>query len=270
MNLSALNVPVSVQTTYSGSANGRPTLCQIFCALKENGFQGVELNIPDLYSDISPSELKKLLDSYELKMDYLATGGFAKKYSLSLSTPDENIRALSLEGLTQNIRYAAELRCGIILGFFKGTAIEDRTLASHLFLDSIQKTIPVIESYKVPVLLEVTNHMESSVLNTLEEGALVVDKIGSPYVSLLADTYHMSIDEDDILSSLQKYLNYFPHLHLSDNTRTFPGFGTLNFQAIVQTLKNINYHGTFALEGNPHNGLLEDIALSAAYLIQFF
>ncbi len=265
MKRSPFAASISVQTVFPGP-NVIPSLSDVLISLRENGFYGIELNIPDLYKTITPDKLRKELDTYELKMDYLATGAFAKKNRLSLSTSDQKLRELSIEGLLQNITYASEFECGIILGFFKGGISKDRISAASYLEQSIYHALPLAEKLNVTILLEVTNHTECSVLNTLEEGAVLIDKIGSPFVKLLADTYHMNIDEPDLFSSLEKYVNYFPHLHLSDNTRTYPGFGTLDFARIARTLHRIGYKGSYALEGNLQSGLINDINTSADYL----
>ncbi len=260
---------ISVQTSFPAQNEGF-SFSEVLSSLRENGFYGIELNIPDLYDAISPDSLKKKLEAYELKMDYLATGAFAKKHRLSLSTPDDDLRGLSVEGLIQNIHYASELGCGIILGFFKGGPNEDRQSAASLFEKSVCTVLPLAEKLKVTILLEITNHLECSVLNTLEEGATLIHKIGSPYVKLLADTYHMNIDEPDLYLSLKKYAGCFPHLHLSDNTRSFPGYGSLDFTGIINTLQKAGYTGSYALEGNLQNGLLNDIRSSASFLRTVF
>ena len=88
-----------------------------FCTGK--AFYGVELNLPDL-DLIKPEELKSLLNEYQMKMNMLATGVYAKTHGLSLSSgiPEERMRAVN--GCKRNIDYAASMGCGIIIGFLKG------------------------------------------------------------------------------------------------------------------------------------------------------
>lgn len=242
-----------------------PKLEQLFDLLHREGFYGVELNLPDL-NLAKPEELKRLLDKYHLKMDMLATGVYAKKHKLSLSCTEPEERARAVRGCTYNIDYAASMGCGIILGFFKGGPGMDTKKSQTYFLESMMKLKPYIEQKKVPVLIEATNHRETSIIKTLEEGAVMIDFLDSPYIRLLADTYHMNIEENSILDSLETFMEYYPHLHISDNNRAFPGLGSMDFSAIYRKLIQIGYRGTLAVEGNIQISWLDDTKKSAAYL----
>ena len=61
-------------------------------------------------------------------------------------------------------------------------------------------------------------------------------------------------------------MNYYPHLHISDDNRAYPGLGSLDFTAIYRKLMECGYKGTVAVEGNIQHGLLEDTQICAAYL----
>ena len=79
------------------------------------------------------------------------------------------------------------------------------------------------------VLIEATNHKEASIIRTLKEGARAIDFLDCPFIRLLADTYHMNIEEPSLVDSLSEYMNYYPHLHISDDNRAYPGLGSLDF-----------------------------------------
>lgn len=260
MKIGSVSRDISIQTVYN------TTLENTFFSLKEHGFTGIELNLPELYCDITPSKLRNVLDSWGLSMNYLATGAYAKKRHLSLSSPDEDLRIASVTGLMQNIAYASDLGCGVIVGFFKGTFCDNKDAAMNALYKSICQVVSYAENKDVTVLLEITNSKETSVLTCLQEGASFVDAIGSSNIRLLADTYHMSIEEDNILNAFNSYLNYLPHIHLSDDNRFLPGFGSLDFRTVVQKLDSLGYSGTFAIEGNINHSVDEDLKHVSEYL----
>lgn len=242
-----------------------PELEKLFELLHHEGFYGVELNLPDLEL-VKPGELKSLLDRYHLKMDMLATGVYARQRGLSLSCTDIRERARAVQGCKNNIDYAASMGCGIILGFFKGGPDDNPEQAQDYFLDSMMKLKPYIEVNNVPVLIEATNHKETSVVRTLEEGVRTVEYLDSPCIQLLADTYHMNIEEPSVLDSLETFRSYYPHLHISDDNRAFPGLGSMDFSTIYRKLMQIGYNGSLAIEGNIQSSWLEDTRQSADYL----
>ena len=242
-----------------------PQLRRLFGLLHREGFYGVELNLPDL-DLIKPEELKSLLNEYQMKMNMLATGVYAKTHGLSLSSgiPEERMRAVN--GCKRNIDYAASMGCGIIIGFLKGGPGSDREVSERLFLESMLELKQYIEEKKVQVLIEATNHKEASIIRTLKEGAHVINFLDCPFIQLLADTYHMNIEEPSLVDSLSEYMNYYPHLHISDDNRAYPGLGSPDFTAIYRKLMECGYKGTVAVEGNIQHGLLEDTQICAAYL----
>ena len=197
---------------------------------------------------------------------YKRQGVYAKTHGLSLSSgiPEERMRAVN--GCKRNIDYAASMGCGIIIGFLKGGPGSDREVSERLFLESMLELKPYIEEKKVQVLIEATNHKEASIIRTLKEGAHVINFLDCPFIQLLADTYHMNIEEPSLVDSLSEYMNYYPHLHISDDNRAYPGLGSLDFTAIYRKLMECGYKGTVAVEGNIQHGLLEDTQICAAYL----
>ena len=64
MKRSPFAASISVQTVFPGP-NVIPSLSDVLISLRENGFYGIELNIPDLYKTITPDKLRKELDTYE-------------------------------------------------------------------------------------------------------------------------------------------------------------------------------------------------------------
>ena len=59
------------------------------------------------------------------------------------------------------------------------------------------------------VLIEATNHKEASIIRTLKEGARAIDFLDCPFIRLLADIYHMNIEEPSLLDSLSEYMDYY-------------------------------------------------------------
>lgn len=228
------------------------------------GFYGIELNLPELWI-ISPKELQNMLDRHGLVLTYIATGAFAKKHAFSLSTEDNNLRTLSVNGVLENIAYAKELNAGIILGFFKGQPEPDSPAPSAYLKASICE-ICHRKQANVPVLIEATNNSECCVINRVSDAIKIVDAIKDPSLFALPDTYHMAIMEKDMISAVEMNLRHICNIHLSDNNRYFPGFGTLDFRGFLTSLLSYGYKGTLGIEGKIMHSFSEDILESADYL----
>ena len=79
----------------------------------------------------------------------------------------------------------------------------------------------------------------------------------------------MYYEEDQNWEVLKEYRNYFNSIHFSDHNRYFPGLGTIKFDKIINLLKEMNYQGGIAIEGNIKNNFAEDVEHSMDYLFDF-
>lgn len=78
--------------------------------------------------------------------------------------------------------------------------IETRKLA----LDGAFQVMEIAAEYGVTICLEIVNRYEMYYLNTVDDGIDFCTKVNSPFCKLLLDTYHMSIEEDQMIDSVQK------------------------------------------------------------------
>jgi sugar phosphate isomerase/epimerase len=98
------------------------------------------------------------------------------------------------------------------------------------------------------LLLEPLNRYEDHMVNTVAAAAELVRATGSPGVRILADTYHMNIEEEDPCAALRSAGELLGAVHLSDSNRHQPGTGHVPFAAIVATLREIGFDGVLSVE----------------------
>jgi sugar phosphate isomerase/epimerase len=100
----------------------------------------------------------------------------------------------------------------------------------------------------VVLLLEPLNRYEDHMINTVAQAADLIAACGSDGVRILADTYHMNIEEDDSCAALRSVAGVLGAVHLSDSNRHQPGTGHVPFEAIVATLRDIGFDGPVSVE----------------------
>jgi len=100
----------------------------------------------------------------------------------------------------------------------------------------------------VEVYLEPLNRYEDYLINTLADAASVVAEVGSPGVSVIADTFHMAIEEADVATSLRAAGPVVHHVQLGDTDRLEPGHGHYDWDATLEALEAIGYTGWLAME----------------------
>ena len=116
------------------------------------------------------------------------------------------------------------------------------------------------------LLLEPLNRYESNALRDVEEAADLCRDIGGTGVRVMADFFHMHIEQPDSPGSFAAVADVLGHVHLADNTRKEPGTGDIDFTASFKVLKQVGFSGYMAFEcGLSDSG---EIALpkSVAYL----
>jgi sugar phosphate isomerase/epimerase len=111
----------------------------------------------------------------------------------------------------------------------------------------------------VTVFFEPLNRYEDHMVNTLAQAADVVGVVGRPSVQVMADTFHMSVEEDDLGASIREAAGSIGHVQLGDSGRLQPGVGHLDWPPVMQALRDVGFDGWLAMEcgirGDPRDAL---------------
>jgi sugar phosphate isomerase/epimerase len=116
------------------------------------------------------------------------------------------------------------------------------------------------------LLFEPLNRYEDHMVNTVAQAAELIAAAGSAGVRVLADTYHMNIEEDDPCAALRSIAEVLGAVHMSDSNRHQPGTGHVPFPAIVATLREIGFDGVLSVECRPRGEPGEAMRQCGAYL----
>jgi sugar phosphate isomerase/epimerase len=98
------------------------------------------------------------------------------------------------------------------------------------------------------MLIEPINRYETKYLTRLQDAKAVIQKTQLSNVGLLADIFHLSIEESDLQASICDAGSLIRHVHLGDSNRLLPGYGHTDWQACFQALKSIGFDGYLNLE----------------------
>ncbi len=268
MKTSPYLFPLGIQTVLPEQYREDAAFRKDLETLPQLGFSHVELNMAHP-QNIDLADVTEFLKEFDLEMSMFASGLTAKTSHLSLSSADQEIRERSVTQCKEMIDFVEGTGAGIIVGFLKGGTVQDREQAKARFAESLQAISPYTADKQVKILVEATNRYESSVANSLEDAVECIRDLNNPYMRILPDTYHMNIEEADSFAALTKYAGYYDSIHISDNTRYFPGFGAIKFDKYVQFLQSIGYTGGLAIEGNIQKSFIEDVTRSVEYLRPF-
>lgn len=98
------------------------------------------------------------------------------------------------------------------------------------------------------LLLEPLNRYEDHMVNTLAQAVDLIRAVDLPSVRVVADFFHMSIEEADVDASIRAAAPYIAHFQVSDTNRLEPGAGHHDWAASLDTLRDIGYTGWLAME----------------------
>lgn len=116
-------------------------------------------------------------------------------------------------------------------------------------VESMREVAAVAEQEGVTLCLEVLNRFESYLINDCQEGLEYIRQVGSPNVKLLLDTFHMNIEEDDMVEAFRQAGKDLGHVHVGEANRKLPGMGKgIPWAKIGQVLREIGYDGAVVME----------------------
>lgn len=180
--------------------------------------------------------------------------------------PDPAERDRALTELRSSIMCASDLKAAgvIFVPHFAGPALPDLSpwkTASELQAELLNEHLRTLEDYAyamdVTLYVEPVNRYETHFLNRLDQAAAIARRRNHTHVKIVADLFHMALDEDDIPEAIRAHKDVIGHVHLADSNRRLPGQGKTDFAAAAQALNDIGYTGWAAFEcGDPGDNAL--------------
>ena len=102
----------------------------------------------------------------------------------------------------------------------------------------------------VRLALEPANRYEVDFINNAPEALAFIAEVGHPALGLLLDTFHVNIEESSFSAPFRSLAasDLLWHVHIGDNNRLAPGWGMIDFTAIVDTLQDLGYDNYLSAE----------------------
>lgn len=98
------------------------------------------------------------------------------------------------------------------------------------------------------IFLEPLNRYQDHMINLLGDARRYIEANELKHVKIIADFYHMNIEEDGISEALHANRDLVEHVHVADNHRYQPGSGSLDFKKHFDQLKADGYDGFLTFE----------------------
>lgn len=268
LNTLHYSMALSIHTTSFGPVLFSGRIEEGFAALRNAGFGYVELSLRTA-RDLPPEKLLGLLEKYHLRVSALATGQGCIHDQLCLSNPDPEIHSKAIARMRDIIDLAHTLGAYVIVGGVRGklngTAAE-QALQRNTAISSVQECCLYADPLGVTLLLEPINRYETNLVNTAAEAVAFADEVNAPNLKILLDTFHMNIEEVDIVKTLKMTASRLGYIHLVDSNRCAPGQGHIDLRSVLQTLCAVGYQGVVSAEILPYPDDAGAVHQTANYL----
>jgi sugar phosphate isomerase/epimerase len=234
---------------------------------RELGFDAVEIFPPDADA-IDPDSLRSILDDHGLAVAAVGTGAGWVTRGLSLTSPDEEIRGRAVAFIERIMEFAARFEAPAIIGSMQGRAAGEvtRQVALRYLGNALFKLDEHAEDLGTTILYEPLNRYETNLINSLADGVQFLTGSAMRNVKLLADLYHMNIEEANLASALRKAGPHIGHVHFADSNRRAAGLGHTDFEPVIASLREVGYSGYLSAEVLP----LPDSDAAARQTIEAF
>jgi sugar phosphate isomerase/epimerase len=240
--------------------------------LEEAGYNGIEIwGREEVGSNIK--RIKDELSTTKVRVSTICGG-----YTGDLLSPDIKEREKAIEGVLKRLTWANDLGAVgvIVVPTFGGSKVPNLAplfksqveLEEKLLVEELKIIAKEAENLNSVVLLEPLNRYETHFVKTLSHARKILEEVASEKVKMMADFFHMSIEEASIKDSVLENLDYIYHFHLADSNRFAPGRGHTDF-SVLKAVKERGYKYYLALECSMGNDPKEELGFTLNYLKRF-
>jgi sugar phosphate isomerase/epimerase len=217
---------------------------------KDLGFDAIEIfpPSPEYFQTIDAAKLARQTG---LEIAAVGTGAGWLKHKLSLADAEPQVRARAMEFLSLMLVAATQLQAPMIIGSMQGRSVPgvSKTQAKEFLREGLERLDAQAKAIGGNILYEPLNRYETDQCNTLAQGTELICGLSS--TKLLADWFHMNIEEADMVESILKAGTAIGHVHFADTNRLAVGSGHLSVQPLIDALGQIGYRGFLSAEVFP-------------------
>lgn len=214
------------------------------------GFDVIELPIENP-GDWDPGHARELLDEHGLG----ATTCAVMSPERDLTSSDRDV----IESTQQYVRSATDMAARVGARSLAGPIYSpvgktwamdsiERVAVIDRLVENLTPLVDYAGQRGVTLALEPLNRFETSLMNTAEQVMEVVDRVNSPALGVLLDTFHMNIEERDPAVAIRACGRHLAHFHACGCDRGAPGGDQIPWPKIAGALRDAGYEGPIVIE----------------------
>ncbi|KLU04704.1 D-tagatose 3-epimerase [Rhodopirellula islandica] len=215
--------------------------------LKGLGYDSVELPMFNL--DLDYAKIGKHLDELGLGRTAVTIRGEED----NPISPDAAVRAKGVELNKKTLDCCAAAGIEILvgpyhsaIGLFSGAGPTDDEWKWGV--ESMRATAEYAETVGVKLGIEALNRFECYLLNCHGDSARFAREVDHPSCGIMYDTFHSNIEEKSVTEAVLAGGDKLFHIHISENDRSTPGKGGVNWKENFDAIAKSGYDGYLTIE----------------------
>lgn len=227
----------------------------LFGRMREAGMEFCELLVPEP-DEVDPAEAGRAARSAGLSLILAARVSVQR----DLASDDAGAQAAGVAYLRRTVDVAAACGADLVGGPLYGTPLVFAGRAPRPFTEAekrervarvvagLQEAGAYAEQHGVRLAIEPLNRFETDFCNTGRQACELANMVGSKAVGVMLDTFHMNMEENDMVEAIFHAAPHLMHFQANENHRGFLGTGHIVWPPICRALHAIDYAGAVTLE----------------------
>jgi D-psicose/D-tagatose/L-ribulose 3-epimerase len=229
---------------------------QLLPRIAQLGFQAVELPLEDP-ALVDAKTIGRLARDHGLKVSVCGAFGPGR----DLTNADPAVRRATLDYITRCLDFAVEVGAPMFCGPLYAEVGKRRQLPEaarraewSLAVAGIREACAAAAVRHLRIAIEPLNRFETDLVHTAADAVRMARDVGHPAAGVMIDSFHMTIEEDNLEAAVRAAGPLLLHVQVSENQRGVPGSGLTDWDALVRGLRAVNYRGMVVVESfSPDN-----------------
>jgi len=123
---------------------------------------------------------------------------------------------------------------------------------SAVAVDALRRMCDYAKPKGIKLVFEATNHLEmGKFVNTAANHKRLIERTGRDNIGIQLDWFHANFEELGPYEAVMDAQPLLWHMHFRDSNSLTPGYGTVDFKAVIRAIKKTGYSGYCTIESAP-------------------
>lgn len=214
------------------------------------GFSAVELPLEDP-ALLEARRIAALAKDHDLKVSACGVFGPGR----DLTNADARVREATQDYIKTSLDFAAEVGAPMLCGPLYAEVGKRRQLPEaerraewQLAVEGVQQACEAAAARGLRIAIEPLNRFETDLVHTAADAVRMANDVDHPAVGVMIDSFHMTIEEDNLEQAVLAAGQHLIHVQVSENQRGIPGTGLTDWASLARGLRSIDYRGMVVIE----------------------